>query len=225
MVTSQEIIEKSFYMALLEYTLKLGLTLDPRLYDKTIPSAERYEMDRKQIIQEKGKFITIFGAGNNQSKGMKDLFPTIVIEPKGFVPGGVGLNKYHLDKVGSTYKVSETPFESIDQYIDVHLVSKYIDDQRLLNQIMNTVLPQRGYLKPYLYDKAPFSGNIFIISSNFYDATNDERGIIEKVYTWEVQDTLLAPPQEIGSETPINTIEVDIQKDKGSSFGDLHIVK
>lgn len=35
MVTSQEIIERSFYMALMENTLRLGLTVDPNLYEKT----------------------------------------------------------------------------------------------------------------------------------------------------------------------------------------------
>ena len=72
---------------------------------------------------------------------------------------------------------------------------------------------------------APFDGNIFVIASNFYDNSNDERGIIEKVYTWEIQDTLLQPPVEVGSETPINEINIDIfNKDTEQPLKDnIHI--
>ena len=223
MITSQTIIERSFYQALLEYTLNLGYTLDPSLYEKTIESSNQYAKDRDKIIKEKGRFITIYGVGNNQSKGMKETFPRIVVEAQGFLPGNIGLNKQHLEKRDGTYIVSETPFEAIDQYIDIRLVTKNIADQRVLNLIMSSAISQRGYLKPYIYEKAPFDGNIFIVARNFYDASNDERGSIEKVYTWEVQDTLLAPPVEVGSETPIKEINVDIEN--GDSFTDsIHIV-
>lgn len=225
MVTSQEIIERSFYHAMLSYTLQLGLTLDPNKYEKSEMSMRQYDIDKKQIQKTKGRFITVLGSGNNQSKGMKDLYPIISVEPQGFIPGNVGINKFHLEKAENSFVVSETPFEAIDQYIDIRLSSKNMADARLLNLIMNYAIPQRGYLKPYLYDKAPFSGNIFILASNFYNEPNEDRGIIEKVYTWEVQDTLLTPPKETGSETPIIDIEVDLLNGQSElPIGNLHIV-
>lgn len=185
-----------------------------------------YQQAVEEVKKSKNKFIQIFGVGNSQSKGMKEIFPRIVVESEGFAPGGIGLNRFHREKQGNKgYVVSETPFEAIDQYINVRLVSKNSEDQRLLNLIMNSSIPQRGYLKPYIYENAPFDGNIFVIASNFYDNSNDERGIIEKVYTWEIQDTLLQPPVEVGSETPINEINVDIlNKDTEQPLKDnIHI--
>lgn len=226
MVTSQEIIERSFYMALMENTLRLGLTVDPNLYEKTKESMALYQQAVEEVKKNKSKFIQIFGVGNSQSKGMKESFPRIVVESEGFAPGGIGLNRFHREKQGNKgYVVSETPFEAIDQYINVRLVSKNSEDQRLLNLIMNSSIPQRGYLKPYIYERAPFDGNIFVIASNFYDNSNDERGIIEKVYTWEIQDTLLQPPVEVGSETPINEINIGIfNKDTEQPLKDnIHI--
>lgn len=226
MVTSQQIIERSFYSALLYRTKQMGLTLDPLDYNKSKESIAQYNLDVANIKKTKNKFIQIFGVGNNQSKGMKESFPRIVVEAEGFAPGGVGLNRYHLERVSNKFVVSETPFEAIDQYINVRLLTTNVEDQRLLNLIMNSAIPQRGYLKPYIYDNAPFDGNIFVIAANFYDNSNLERGIIEKVYTWEVQDTLLAAPVEVGEEIPITEIDVDIlnRGDANPKKGKLHIV-
>lgn len=207
MVDSQEIIERSFYSALLDTTKRMGLTLDPSEYPKA--EVKKYEQDIKKIKEEKGFYIKIFGVGSNQSKGMKED-PRIVITSQGFMPGNVGLNKLHMERVNTEYIVSETPFEAIDQYIDVRLVCNNIEHARLLHQILYRSIPQRGYLKPWVYEKAPFSGNIFVVATNFYDDPNTEHGLIEKVYTWEVQDTLIAPPVPVDILTPIKEIDVDI---------------
>lgn len=133
----------------MENTLRLGLTVDPNLYEKTKESMALYQQAVEEVKKNKNKFIQIFGVGNSQSKGMKEIFPRIVVESEGFAPGGIGLNRFHREKQGNKgYVVSETPFEAIDQYINVRLVSKNSEDQRLLNLIMNSSIPQRGYLNP-----------------------------------------------------------------------------
>ena len=80
MVTSQEIIERSFYMAIMGNTLRLGLTVDPNLYEKTKESMALYQQAVEEVKKNKNKFIQIFGVGNSQSKGMKESFPRIVVE-------------------------------------------------------------------------------------------------------------------------------------------------
>lgn len=224
MVDSQEIIERSFYSALLETTLNMGLTLDPSQYFSDKVSVDKYERDKKEILRNEGQFIEVFGASNNQSKGSKNMGNTsrIVVIPQGFIPGNVGLNKNHLEKVNQNWVVSETPFEAIDQLMEVRLVATNIQTLRILYKIMYAALPQRGYLKPYVFDKHPFDGNIFIVASNFYDDSSDSNGLLEKVYVWEVHDTLLDIPRKNGILEPIKEINVDILG-QGNTQDKLHV--
>ena len=53
MVTSQEIIERSFYMALMENALRLGLTVDPNLYEKTKESMALYQQAVEEVKKNK----------------------------------------------------------------------------------------------------------------------------------------------------------------------------
>lgn len=213
MVDSQEIIERSFYYSLLGVSVKMGLSLDPREYPETRDGGKQFSEDKRLIQENKGLYIEIIGAGNNQEKAMK-TGPKIVINPQTYIPGDVGLNRRMWERVENNYIVSEVPFESSDLFIDVHLVSVNANENRLLHNVMFTSLPQRGYLKPYTYNQPPFDGNIFLIYSNSYDASSLDKGIIEKVYTYEVKDTLLLPPREIEEGPGIIQIDVDITNNK-----------
>lgn len=204
MINSQEIIERSVYQALLDVAVGLGYTLDPKNY---LPPSAEQEVKFKSDLQKLKKLITIFGTGNAESKGSK-VTPRIVVNARGFYPGAIGMPKQLIDKAGIGYMAYEQPYETIDQQIDVHLVANNQEDIRLLHQIMFWALPQRGYIKPYMEEKPLFSGNIFIEVSNFYDSPNNNLGILEKVYQYEVKDCLLesnSPGTEI---TPIKNIEV-----------------
>lgn len=78
MIESQEIIERTFYIALLNETLKRGLTINPTDYldmnnnppTPTLEGERKYKQDREAIGS---KFISVFGIGNNQSRGIKDV--------------------------------------------------------------------------------------------------------------------------------------------------------
>lgn len=204
MINSQEIIERSVYQALLDVTTNLGYTLDPNKY---LPANELNEKKFKQDMNKLKKFIAIFGTGNAEAKGSK-ITPRIVVNSRGFYPGAIGVPKQLIDKTGIGYSAYEEPYETIDQQIDVHLIAGTQEDLRLLHQIMFWSLPQRGYIKPYNEEKPLFSGNIFLEVTNYYEASNTNLGIIEKIYQYAVQDCLLElnnVPEEI---SPIKNIEV-----------------
>lgn len=206
MVDSQEIIERSFYQALLDVSVDLGITLDPSEYIPTTPeNISKFKNDKEAILASKGFFLQIFGSGNNQSKGIKDC-PRIIVNPRGFYPGTMGLPKNILQRDNTSFKVSETPYEVFEQYIDIHLVSSSQNDLRLLHKIMYTALSQRGYLKPYIYEEAPFDGNIFIEVVNFFDFPDLDQGLFEKVYQFKVEDTLISPPNIVETIEPIHDI-------------------
>lgn len=203
MIDSQTVIERSVYLALLDTTVNAGYTLNPEKYlPISKANSSLFDNDSKNIEKTKGFMISIFGTGNNQSKGMKNT-PRIVVDAKGFLPGDIGLPGRMVDKDDTgRYFVSEHPFEAIDQFIDIHLVSSNQEQMRLLQLILSSSIPQRGYIKPYDKEQIPFDGNIFIEASNFYNMPDNDKGILEKVYQFTIKDTLVERITNIGEEIP-----------------------
>lgn len=202
MINSQEIIERSVYSALLDVTTTLGYTLNPEDYlPVSNANKQKYDADLAKLQ----KYIAIFGTGNAESKGQR-VTPRIVVNARGFYPGTVGLPKILLEKqVGVGWTANQEPYETIDQYIDIHLVANNQDDMRLLHQILFWSIPQRGYIKPYTEPEFLFSGNIFIELINFFDQPTEAVGLMEKVYEFLVLDTM------VGERTNIPTDLVPIQ--------------
>ena len=205
MVNSQEIIERSLYSSLLEVSIGLGYSVNPNDY---LPINSINQKKFQEDIQKLNKYVAIFGVGNNQSKDQK-ITPRIVVNAKGFYPGSIGLPRYLIEKeVGIGFTSSEEPYETIDQYIDVHLVANNQDDMRLLHQILFYSIPQRGYLKPYNEDKFLFTGNIFIELVNFFDKPNENVGILEKIYEFIVMDSLIEERTTVTDLVPITDISL-----------------
>ena len=210
MVNSQEIIERSIYMALLRVTIELGYGLDPNNYlPVSTENSEKFQQDLKNL----NKYIPIIGTGNATSKDQK-ITPRIVLNARGFYPGNIGLPKELIEKAeGIGFTANEEPYETLDQYMDVHLVASNQDDLRLLHQIMFWSLPQRGYIKPYTADKFLPSGNIFIEVGNFFDYPNVNMGLLEKVYEYRIYDTLIGEKEDVLTDlVPMTSVTVLLEK-------------
>lgn len=215
MISSQTIIERSIYNAILETLVSAGYSLKPDNYFPiSSENSNRFTQDLSQIKSDKGLYIYLYGIGNNQSRGIKEC-PRITVEAKGFMPGDMGLPKQIMEKVEDSYFVSEFPFEAIDQYIDIHLVANNQNDMRLLHTMLFASIPQRGYVKPYHLSETPFDGNIYVEISNFYDMPDTDKGIMEKVYEFIVKDSILEDLVKDIEEpiVPINSIELLLKKD------------
>lgn len=209
MVNSQEIVERSVYDALLRVAIALGYSLDPNLY---LPESVANAAKMKSDILALTKYIPIFGTANASAKDQKTT-PRIVVNARGFYPGGIGMPKELIEKsVGQGFTINEEPYEVLDQYIDVHLVANTQEDLRLLHQILFWALPQRGYIKPYNEENFLFSGNIFIEVGNFYDYPNNTLGLLEKVYQYKVFDTILGEQPDAGTLPAIHNIQVLLEK-------------
>lgn len=220
MVNSQEVIERSIYSAILNTSVALGYSINPEEY---LPVSEANSRKYAEAKKNLKKFVGIFGTGNNQSKDMK-LTPRIVVNARGFYPGNIGLPKQLIGKEeGIGYTATEVPYSTIDQYIDIHLVANNQEDLRLLHQITFYSIPQRGYLKPYNQDKFLFSGNIFLELVNFFDTPNLEVGIMEKIYQFVVEDTLVYENTEPLDWVPITDISAVIEAYDGSFSNTLNI--
>ena len=231
MVTVQEIVERTFYISLLHQTLVRGLTINPDDYlvdqgELRVPTKElyaKYEAD-KAAIEEKLKaigssFYYIFGIGNNQVRGPKDL-PRITLELKAWYPGDIGVEKedYEYDEQSGLYQAIEYDYETKHTLIDVHLCANTQDEMRILHDIMYRALPARGYLRPYLNDYEAWkssglftTGNLYIEVGNYYDHPDLNQGFLEKVYTYEVRDGLLMETLKDATCVPIKDISCLIQ--------------
>ena len=208
MLHSQEIIERSVYSAILSILLQRGLTLDPNNY---LPISQAnttlYLADRELIVQSKGMYVELYGSSDSLSKGQKKC-PRIVICPQGFYPGDIGFEKHNLEPDEGGFLVSEVAFEAIDQNIDIRLVADNIAQSRMLHNVVNSAIPQRGYIKPYTSDNKPFSGNIFIMVANYYNNDSLEHGVIEKVYQFTIKDTLLG--EAITIDNPVPMVDISL---------------
>lgn len=212
MVDSQEIVERSIYKALLQVTVNAGFTVDPALYLPTSPAnTTLYQAAKQAIINDpnKKRFVTINGSGNNQAKGAKEP-PSITVDLQGFFPGDMGLNRQHIEKGDTQFVVSESPYELIDQIVNIHLVANNIVDLRLITVLLNSAIPSRGYLKPYTFVNKPFDGNIFIELTNFFSVPDQANGIMEKVYQFTIKDTLLEDLRNTDTITPIASIDATL---------------
>ena len=196
MVSSEEIVERSIYMNLLAVALKAGVTLDPDEYltDDGLPTKEteaKYKADKSKLK----KFVYIFGIGNNQERGAKEV-PRITLELQGYYPGVIGMERYQLDDTDKEHpRMIDTGYNAKDIVIDVHLVSKTQKDMRMLHSIMYKALPTQGYIKPYKGDKEAFmnsglqrSENIYIEVGNYYDHSDTDHGLLEHVYQYKISD-------------------------------------
>lgn len=222
MVNSQEVIERSIYDSLLKTAIALGYTIDPNDY---LPISPENQKRFQEDIQKLKLYIQVFGTGNNQAKDRK-LTPRIVVNARGFFPGAVGLPKTLLgERVGEGFIVHEEPYVSFDQFIDIHLVADNQEHMRLLHQVLFFSIPQKGYVKPYTSDKFLFTGNIFIQLVNFQDSNDLKDGIMEKVYQFEVQDTLISERTHIMDEPPIIDIVALLEDYDGTNKGEIHITK
>ncbi|MCM1438799.1 MAG: hypothetical protein NC131_06260 [Roseburia sp.] len=222
MVTSEEIIERSFYIALLHETLKRGLTINPDDYlvdgEPTESTILRYEDDKKAIGKN---FIYVFGIGNNLSRGPKTC-PRITIELNAFFPGDLGMEKFSVEpseQIPEAFDTIEYDYTTKNTTLDIHLVANTQQEMRVLHDIMYRALPAKGYIKPYFNDYELWkeqvmasTGNLYIEIGNFYDHPDLQHGLLEKVYTYEVQDGLIL--QDMAGEgdiVPIKDISVLIQ--------------
>ena len=211
MVQSEEIVERTFYVSLLNTAIKMGYTINPDDYLPISPENEkRYHQDKEAIET----FVNIFGVGNNHSRGAK-ICPRITVNLNAYYPGNIGMEKFGIEaSEDNQFNLVEYPFETKDISLDVHLVANSMKDLRILHNIMYRALPARGYLKPYLNNYyewinqriAP-TGNLFIEIGNFYDYDDKEHGILEKVYNYTCVDGILEEYQNSDiTIVPINDI-------------------
>lgn len=227
MVNSEEIVERSFYASLLKEMLSLGVTVNP---DDYLPISEENEKRFEEAVLKLKKFIPLFGIGNNQSRGAKQV-PRITLELQGYFPGDIGHPNTEFEKAEGGYQVIEYDWDTKDITIDVHLVAGTQTDMRLLHNILYRALPARGYMIPYLNNdfetyknlKIKPTGNLFIELTNYYDHPDLDHGLLEKVYSYICKDGILWNKTQDMVITPIRDISILLGPDDVDEANHLNI--
>lgn len=206
MVTTLEVLERSVYYALLRSALQMGVTVDPLNY---YPVTEESLQQFKEDVEKLNPYVPIFGASNAQSKGPK-IPPRIVVDSHGFYPGTIGMPKQHIQSSEQGLEVIEYPFETLDEFIDIRLVSGNQSDNRLLHNVLFHSIPRKGYIPSWPETNTKSTGNIFIQMVNFFDTPDVEYGLIEKVYQFSILDCLVTE-NNIGELIPIKEINIILE--------------
>lgn len=217
----QEIIERSIFEIIrLEIVDKgyLPDIADTGTYPDTDSGHAQWETDINAIVASKGFAIELFGAGNSQAKGTKKV-PRMVIESGNFLPGALGGDprRYFSDQ-GGDYQALVTPLQTVDFYLNFCLVSNTAAQSRILNAILALTIKRRGYIPWYSDGVKTF----FARYLNYYDRNDEDKGIIEHVYAYEIPDAWDHEDVEVyASIAKLNelTFNINIQKYEDGSWG------
>ena len=180
----QEIIERSLFEVIRQELIDKGYIPDITLYPDTAQGFQDYNTAISYIVTQKGFAIELFNEGSNLAKGTKKV-PRIVINTGNFLPGALGGDpqKYYQDQ-GLFYSALVTPPQTVDFFVNVHLVSMDVSQERILNSLIALAIQRRGYV-PF-YDN---SGSTFFCRYlNFFHMDNMDAGMMEKVYAYQVSD-------------------------------------
>ena len=214
----QELIERSLFESIRKELVDKGYLPDINLFPNTISGRSDYEAAITLIKTIKGFAIELFSEGSNHSKGMKKT-PRIVIKTGSFVPGALGGDVSRVMVLsGSGFLPTKTPPQTVDFYIDFHLVSENVNQERILNSLLAISVPRRGYVPFYTDSNYSF----FTRYVNFYNYDDSDQGIIEKVYAYEIQDCWETEDSVVGSMVAKMSeidLTINVQKYLDGTFG------
>lgn len=217
----QEIIERSLFEAIRQEVVDKGYLpdiADTGTYPDTDQGWVQWETDVIAIVTSKGFAIEIFNGASNEARGVKKV-PRIVIDSGNFLPGALGGDprRYFSDEI-THYKSLVTPPQTVDYYVNFHLISNSIAQARILNAILALAVPRRGYL-PWYNDGTK---SLFARYLNYYDQSNIDEGIIEHVYAYEIPDAWDTEDIEIDAfiaKIAEITLNVNVQKYMDRTWG------
>jgi len=214
----QEIIERTLFEKIRQEVVDKGYLPDITLYTDDASGWASWETDIATIVTANGFAIEIFNGGTSESRGVKKV-PRFVMNVGSFLPGALGGDpqRFFSDQ-GTDYTALVTPPQTTDFYVDVNLVAGSIAQLRIMNAILSLAIPRRGYHKFFNDPTRSF----FVRNLDYYDADNEDDGIMEKVYGYQIPDCWDAEDVEfatgIAKMTEI-TLNTNVQKYMDGSWG------
>lgn len=214
----EERLERSIFEAIRKECVDKGYLPDVSnisLYPNTPQGNIAFKNALTNIALDKGFAIEVFGTGNSQAKGVKQM-PRIVVDSNGSDLGGLGGDpSVDYVKQGDSYIGYTEPSQSTDFFTNIILTANTQQQYRVLHSILTMALPKRGYIN-YYDDPTEY---LFIQNTNHYLKDNDELGIIEMVFTYTVFDIFDSEHKEVlNGISAIKYIETQKQLDNQLSI-------
>lgn len=212
-MTLEEIIARTIFHSLREKLVVDGYLPDITLFDIDnadigIARAALKDFDDAKgvIAADKGFCIEVFPFSSNQSKGYKKT-PRIVVDIHEFLPSNIGTDPTpYYEKVGD-YFVRKKPVSLLSEMIfTVYAIASDSNQMYVMNDIIMTVLPIRGYIKRYTDTELRPYNNLFIELIDKFRRNDLEEGIMERSLRYEIPD--LQEISEFVIENPISPIKV-----------------
>lgn len=206
----QQRIERSIYERIRLILVREGLWPDESAVDYS-NNKTLWDTAIRNIVQAKAFAVEPFGHGSSQDKGERRT-PRIVIIPRRFTPGDIG-NPVNPVVVQSETDITQfdqviLPQQTVEFHLDIHLVSSTASQDRTLNAIMYEALGSRRFI-PFYDDSTK---NFFLKQYNYYDLPDPSVGVEEKVYSYQVDDLYITPPEVVMANVPtIAEITAEIQ--------------
>lgn len=170
----QELVDKSY----------LPDIADTGTYPDDDTGWAQWETAISSVVTAKGYAVEVFNAGISEAKGIKKI-PRIVIDSGSFLPGALGGDpQRYFEDQGAKYYALVTPPQTVDYYVNIHLVAGSIEQIRILNSLLSIAVPRRGYL-PFYNDATSL---FFARNIGYYDGDSSKEGIIEKIFGYEIPD-------------------------------------
>lgn len=193
----QEALERSVFHALRLRTVEEGYLPNIDNYDVTnanLATAKAAQQSYRDaidtIVTNQGFAIEVFNYTPPNEKGVLKS-PRIVLKTEAFLPGELGLDTTgdYIKQQDGTFTKKQNPSLVSDFYFNVHVNAITSKQLRVLNGIIATTLPRRGYMKWYTDAQMKHSENLMVYYISHSDFTWQAEGIIEKVYRYGIPDT------------------------------------
>lgn len=205
-------LEKSIYERIRTILVEEGYlpARNPGRYTPDKAGELNWQTDIKSITTNKEFAVEPFSNSGIQDKGMKSV-PRIVIIARRYIPGETGapingqifsnpVDPNNFVKVG-------TSLESMHLHLDVNLVTASANQDRILNAVIFKALGTKTFI--------PFSDSInerfFLKQFNYYDLPDAQDGLMEKVYSYEIQDLYMYEDLNSQNVSPIKEITQELE--------------
>ncbi len=220
----QEIIERTLFERIrqeLVDKLYLPDISDTGTYPDTPVGWDAYEAAISTIAAGANGFaVEVLSGGVADSRGTKKV-PRIVINSGSFIPGALGSDPqrfFQENDGGADYSSLVAPPQTVDYYVNIHLVAGSVKQIRILNSLLSISVQRRGYI-PFYNDP---NQSFFARYIGYYDGDNVDEGIIEKVYGYEIPDCWDASNVVVKSDvSKMNeiTLNTNVQKYINGEWG------
>ena len=199
--------------------VELGYTPDVTNYLETPAEHTQFQAELKAIEAKKGFAVEIFGFSAPNNMGVQKT-PRVTMFTRRFLPSDIGYPtspQFVADPLLPRKFLNwKMPSRALSMVVEIQLVTSTAEQERLLNQVVNSALGARNYI-PF-YDNC--EENFFLEQTSYYDNLNSTEGVVTKMYQYTVDSINIfggsTENKKVSAITEI-TIEPNIVKSEGDT--------